>query len=221
MKFTVAALLIASTSAVTLKDDCNGKWCNKGLAYDFDEPTRNKAHADMVAKTQAFNGATKAHNEAAAAQAAANAKEAATKAADAAAGKAKADAAAAFAGTPYTKHPDFEAAEATNGAAVKAKEASLDAHHQAFDDKVAKDLIEARKQRDLDAATAAKNAADANLAANDARVAYEKDQLERGQNQDRLKEVNENTSAKTSEINGKHDERERANGRLLKALASF
>merc|ERR1712238_75947 len=71
------------------------------------------------------------------------------------------------------------------------------------------------------AAEAAKNAADAKLAANDARVAWEKDQLERGQNQDRSKKVNENTSAKTSEINGKHDERERANGRLLKAIASF
>merc|ERR1712060_426094 len=152
--------------------------------------------------------------------AAANAKEAATAAADAAAGKAKADAAAAFAGTSY-KAPGFPAAEAANGAAVKAKEASLDAHLKAFDDKVAKDLIEARKQRDLDAATAAKAAADADQAANHARVAYEKDQLERGQNQDRLKEVNENTSAKTSEINGKHDERERANGRLLKAIASF
>merc|ERR1719277_1760196 len=127
MKFTVAALLIASTSAVTLKDDCGGKWCNKGLAYDFDEPTRNKAHADMVAKTHAFNGATKAHNEAAAAQAAANDKEAATKAADAAAGAAKADAAAKFAATPYTKHPDSEEAEAANAAAVKAKEATLDA----------------------------------------------------------------------------------------------
>merc|ERR1719172_407390 len=126
MKFTVAALLIASTSAVTLKDDCGGKWCNKGLAYDFDEPTRNAAHADMVAKTHAFNGATKT--------------------------KAAAD----FAATPYTDHPAFEAAEAANGAAVKAKEASLDAHLKAFDDKVAKDLIEARKQRDLDAATAAK-----------------------------------------------------------------
>merc|ERR1719327_815921 len=211
MKFTVAALLIASTSAVTLKDDCGGKWRNKGLAYDFDEPTRNAAHADMVAKTHAFNGATKAHNAALDAQAAANAAEAAT----------KADAAAKFAATPYTDRPAFQAAEAANGAAVKAKEASLDAHLKAFDDKVAKDLIEARKQRDLDAATAAKNAADANLAANDARVAWEKDQLERGQNQDRLKHVNENTSAKTSEILGKHDERERANGRLLKALASF
>merc|ERR1719465_310532 len=187
MKFTIAALLVASTSAVTLQDDCGGKWCNKGLAYDFDEPTRNAAKADDVAKTHAFNGATKAHDEAAAAQAAANAHEAATKAADNAAGQAKSDAAAKFAATPYTDRPAFQAAEAANGAAVKAKEASLDAH----------------------------------LAANDARVAWEKDQLERGQNQDRLKHVNENTSAKTSEINGKHDERERANGRLLKALASF
>merc|ERR1719313_2224531 len=218
MKFTVAALLIAGSNAVMLKDDCGGKWCNKGLAYDFDEPTRNAAKADDVAKTHAFNGATKAHDEAAAAQAAANAHEAATKAADDAAGAAKADAAADFAATPYTDRPAFQAAEA---AAVKAKEATLDAHLKAFDDKVAKDLIEARKQRDLDAATAAKAAADANQAANHARVAYEKDQLERGQNQDRLKEVNENTSAKTSEILGKHDERERANGRLLKALASF
>merc|ERR1719310_1079964 len=142
MKFTIAALLIASTNAVTLKDDCGGKWCNKGLAYDFDEPTRNAAHADMVAKTHAFNGATKAHNEAAAAQAAANAKEAATKDADAKAGKAKADAAAAFAGTSYTDHPAFEKVEAANGAAVIKKEETLDAHLKAFDDKVAKDLIE-------------------------------------------------------------------------------
>merc|ERR1719465_383577 len=113
MKFTVAALLVASTSAVTLQDDCGGKWCNKGLAYDFDEPTRNAAKADDVAKTHAFNGATKAHNEAAAAQAAANAHEAA--------GAAKAKAAADFAATPYTKHPDFEAAEAANPAADDAR----------------------------------------------------------------------------------------------------
>merc|ERR1711934_1079018 len=217
MKFTVAALLIAGSNALMIEGD----WKSTGLPYDFDEPTRNAAKADDVAKTHAFNGATKAHDEAAAAQAAANAHEAATKAADGAAGAAKADAAAKFAGTAYTDRPAFQAAEAANGAAVKAKEASLDAHLKAFDDKVAKDLVEARKQRDLDAATAAKNAADAKLAANDARVAYEKDQLERGQNQDRLKEVNENTSAKTSEIQGKHDERERANGRLLKAIASF
>merc|ERR1711865_478449 len=179
MKFTIAALLIASTSAVQIQDDCGGKWCNKGLAYDFDEPTRNAAHADKVAKDHAFNGATKAHDESASQQAAANAGEAATKAADAAAGAAKADTAAAFAGTGY-KTPAYPGAEAAKNAAVTAKEGTLDA-----------------------------------------RVAWEKDQLERGQNQDRSKEVNENTSAKTSEINGKHDERERANGRLLKAIASF
>ena len=217
MKFTVAALLVASTSAVTI----DGDWKSTGLPYDFDEPTRDKAAAHATAMTHAFNGATKAHDEAAAAQAAANAQEAATKAADGAAGAAKAKASADFAATSYKDKAAFGAAEAANGAAVKAKEASLDAHLKAFDDKVAKDLVEARKQRDLDAATAAKAAADANLAANNARVAYEKDQLERGQNQDRLKEVNENTSAKTSEILGKHDERERANGRLLKAIASF
>merc|ERR1712160_165150 len=163
----------------------------------------------------AFNGATKAHDESASQQAAANASEAATKAADGAAGAAKADTAGKFAGTSYTDKVAYPAAEAAKNAAVTAKEGTLDAHLKAFDDKVAKDLVEARKQRDLDAATAAK------LAANDARVAWEKDQLERGQNQDRSKEVNENTSAKTSEINGKHDERERANGRLLKAIASF
>merc|ERR1711865_886811 len=186
MKFTVAALLIATTSAVQIQDDCGGKWCNKGLAYDFDEPTRNAAHADKVAKDHAFNGATKAHDESASQQAAANASEAATKAADGAAGAAKADTAAAFAASDY-KGGKYPGAEAAKNAAVLAKEGTLDAHLKAFDDKVAR----------------------------------EKDQLERGQNQDRSKEVNENTSAKTSEIQGKHDERERANGRLLKAIASF
>jgi len=220
MKFTVAALLIAGSNAVLLQDDCGGKWCNKGLPYDHDVPTLNKAEADNVAKHQAFNGATKADADAKAAAAAAAAHEAATSAADAAAGAAKTKAAADFAATPYLDGK-FPAAEATHGAAVITKEVTLDAHLKAFDDKVAKDLISARKGRDLDAATAAKNASDANLKANQERVAWEKDQLVRGQNQDRLKEVNENTSAKTSEILGKHDERERANGRLLKAIASF
>ena len=105
-------------------------------------------------------------------------------------------------------------------AAIKEKEAALDASLKAADDKVAKTLIEARKQRDLDASTAAKAASDANLKANQDRVAWEKDQLERGENQDRNKFRNQETAAKTSEIQGKHDERERANGRLLKALAS-
>merc|ERR1712167_531545 len=79
----------------------------------------------------------------------------------------------------------------------------------------------ARGTRDLAASTAAKAASDANLKSNQDRVAYEKDQLVKGEDQDRLKFVNQDTAAKTSEIQGKHDERERANGRLLKALASF
>merc|ERR1719362_796919 len=106
-------------------------------------------------------------------------------------------------------------------AAVKAKEAALDASLKADDSKVEADLISARKGRDLAASTAAKARSDANLKSNQERFAFEKDQLERGQNQDRLKHVNEDTVAKTSEIQGKHDEREGANGRLLKALASF
>merc|ERR1712046_196262 len=98
MKFTsiaVAALFVANTSAVTLKDDCGGKWCNKGLAYDLDEATLRKAEADNAAKTQHFNGATVANANAEAAKAGAGA------AADAAAGAAKGDAAAAFAGADY------------------------------------------------------------------------------------------------------------------------
>merc|ERR1719243_18193 len=224
MKFTslaVIAALFASSNAVLLKDDCKGSWCNKGLPYDLNVPTLNKAEADNVAKTQHFNGATKADAAATATAAASGADAAAKGAADAAAGDAKAAAAAAFAGTSYKDAGAFKAAEAANAAAVKAKEATLDAKLKADDKKVADDLIAARKARDLAASTAAKAASDANLKANQERVAYEKDQLERGENQDRLKFVNEATAAKTSEIQGKHDERERANGRLLKALASF
>merc|ERR1719240_1644701 len=101
MKFTslaVAALFLANTSAVLLKDDCNGKWCNKGLAYDLDEATLRKAEADNAAKTQHFNGATVADNNAAAAHASSTQNASDTAAADAAAGAAKSDAAAAFAG---------------------------------------------------------------------------------------------------------------------------
>ena len=175
MKFTVAALLIASTNAVMLRDDDGkGNWVNKGLPYDHDVPTLNKAEADNVAKTQAFNGATKADADAKAAAAASAAAEAATNAADAAAGAAKTKAAADFAATPYTAG-GFPAAEATNAAAVKTKEATLDAHLKAFDDKVEKDLISARKGRDLDAATAAKKASFSDLYANNLRVAWEKD----------------------------------------------
>merc|ERR1719313_1663744 len=228
MKFTsvaVVALFLASSQAVLLqkqsKDDCGGKWCNKGLAYDLDEATLRKAEADNAAKTQHFNGATTAAANAAATMSGAAADAAAKAGADAAAGAAKADAAAAFAGADYKDRASFKAAEAANAAAVKAKEAALDASLKAADDQVAKTLISARKDRDLAASTAAKAASDANLKANQDRVAYEKDQLVNGEDQDRLKFVNQDTAAKTSEIQGKHDERERANGRLLKALASF
>merc|ERR1712023_439331 len=131
MKFTslaVAALFLANSSAVLLqkksKDDCDGKWCNKGLAYDLDEATLRKAETDNAAKTQHFNGAT-------------------TAAADAAAGAAKADAAAAFAGADYKDRASFKAAEAANSAAVHVKEAALDASLKAADDQVAKTLISA------------------------------------------------------------------------------
>merc|ERR1711934_1161127 len=94
MKFAVAALFLASSSAVLLKDDCKGSWCNKGLPYDLDVPTLNKAEADNVAKTQHFNGATTAAANAAGAYAGASAAAGATAAADAGAGAAKSDAAA-------------------------------------------------------------------------------------------------------------------------------
>merc|ERR1711934_110826 len=209
------------TTAVKLQDDCGGKWCNKGLAYGLDEATLRKAEADNAAKTQHFNGATTAAGNAAATMGAATADAAAKAGADAAAGAAKGDAAAAFAGADYKDRATFRAAEAANGAAVHAKEAALDASLKAADNQLEKTLISARKDRDLAASTAARQASDANLKNNQDRVAWEKDQLVKGEDQDRLKHVNENTAAKTSEIQGKHDERERANGRLLKALASF
>lgn len=175
MKFVIAALLVSNTQAVLLKDDCGGKWCNKGLAYDLDEKTLRKAEADNVAKTQHFNGATIADANAKAAASAAASTAASTAAADAAAGQAKADALAKFAGTDYTDRAAFLKAEADHAAAVKAKEAALDAKLKAEDDSRAKDLISARKGRDLDASTAAKQRSDANLKSNQDRVAWEKD----------------------------------------------
>merc|ERR1711934_1165407 len=125
MKFTslaVAALFLANTSAVKLNDDCNGKWCNKGLAYDLDEATLRKAEADNAAKTQHFNGATTAAANAAAAMGAATSQAGATAAADAAAAADKAATAAA-----YKDRASFRGAEAAKDAAVHAKEAALDA----------------------------------------------------------------------------------------------
>merc|ERR1711935_1255864 len=196
MKFTsvaVAALLIANSSAVLLqkqaKDDCGGKWCNKGLAYDLDEATLRKAEANDAAKTQHMNGSTVADNQAAANHAAASADLAAKTAANADAGTAKGAASAGLAGatTTYTDRPAYEGARGANKAAVHAKEAALDAQLKAHDKDVENSLIHARKDRDLAAST------NANLKANQDRVAWEKDQLMKGRDQDALRFVNENT----------------------------
>ena len=223
MKFTsiaVAALCAANTSAVLLQDDCGGKWCNKGLAYDLDEATLKKAEGDNVRKTQSYSGAERALEAAKAAHAAAATAAAETEAADQAAGAAKAAARADLLSTAHTD-PSYDEKEKKHEQAVYTKWATYDAKLKAADDHVAKTHVLNRKQRDFDAATAAKSASDSNLKSNQDRFAWEKDQLERGENQDRLKFVHENTAAKTSEIDGKHDERERGNGRLLKSLASF
>merc|ERR1711862_1066966 len=126
-----------------------------------------------------MGGATVADNQAAANHAAASADLAAKTAADADAGAAKAAASAGLAGATatYTDRPAYEGARAANEAAVHAKEAALDAQLKAHDKDVENSLIHARKDRDLAASTAAKNAADANLKANQDRVAWEKDQL--------------------------------------------
>merc|ERR1712238_443466 len=208
MKFAVAALLFASASAVKLQDDCGGKWCNQGLPYDLDEGTLRKAEADNVAKTDWYDHTKLALEIAQNAHAAS------------AAGTAKSAASADFASTSY-KDPVSYDKEASNGAAVHAKEDSLDASYKADDDLVAKSLIMERRQRDFDSASAAKASSDANLLANQKRVAFEKDQLLRGQNQDRLKFVNGDTAVATSAIQSRHWERQASNGNLLKSLASF
>merc|ERR1719503_296101 len=209
MKFAVLAALFASSSAVKLQDDCGGKWCNQGLPYDLDEGTLRKAEDDNVKKTDWYEHTKLALEIAQNAHAAATAASKAATAADSAAGTAKSAAIADFSSTSY-KDPVFYDKEAANGAAVHAE-----------DDLVAKSLIMERRQRDFDGASAAKAASDANLKANQERVAWEKDQLLRGQNQDRLKFVNSDTAVRTSEITSRHWERQSANGALLKSLASF
>lgn len=106
MKFlsiAVAALLIDSSSAHVLKakDDCNGKWCNKGLSYDYDEKPLRAAESDNTRKSQSFEGAKRAHDTAKAEHEAAVAKAEATEAADAAAGEAKSKARADLLGTSH------------------------------------------------------------------------------------------------------------------------
>jgi hypothetical protein len=224
MKFTsiaVLAIFLADSQAVKLNDVCkDDTWCNKGLPYDLDEGTLRKAEADNAYKTAVFEEATRADAIAEANKAAAQADYDAKVSADADAQAAKSTAAASFAGTSYKDKSSFGAAEGDNAAAVKAKEATLDAKLKADDHLDAMTMVAARKARDLDNATRDKKNSDANLAANQARVAYEKDQLERGLNQDRLRFVNEDTSADTSAINERHSTRQMNNGHLRKQLGS-
>merc|ERR1719503_334522 len=139
MKFAVLAALFATSSAVKINDDCKGDWCNKGLPYDLDKATLDKAQADNDAKT-AWYEHTKLAKEIAE-----NAHAAATAAAQAAAaGNAKLAAASDFAATPY-KDATFPDKEAANKAAVKAKEGSLEASYVADDDLVAKMLVMERR----------------------------------------------------------------------------
>ena len=155
-----------------------------------------------------------------AANAAQAADDAATQA-DSAASAAKAAASGTFAASDYTNRGQFKGDEYANFAAVKAKEHALDQKWRADDELVAKNLVLARRQRDFDAAEAAKKASDANLAANQKRFAFEQDELVKGQDQDRLKFVDEDTAAELSRIQGKHWDRQYSNGFLKKSLASF
>ena len=220
MKFTstlVVALLVATSTAVRLeKKDDNGT----GLSYDLDVPALRKAEADNAAKTQAFNGATAAHSTATNNMNVAKTNLDSATSANTAALKERTEADDEFKLGNYKKAA-FPGQEDRRTTAVGAQDAALNSKLQAFDDHVEKTHIFNRKTRDLNAATAAKDASDANLEANQNRVANEKDQLMRGENQDRLKFVNQDSKAKVSEIQAKHDERERANARLFKALASF
>merc|ERR1711981_154576 len=187
--------------------------------YDLDVPTMDAAIADAAHKNRLNNGASDAHDAATAATNAATAAHSSAASAAGAAGGARSDAKAAFDGTPYTQTAAYAGAEATHKASVAAHEAAVDAKNKAQDQMVHDQIVEDRARRDHEAATAAKNAADANEAANRARVAYEKDQFIRGQNQDRNKELKENDAAEMSRIQDKHDQREGANARLKKALA--
>merc|ERR1719453_921043 len=101
MKYSfVLALFLATSSAVVLKDDCGGSWCNQGLPYDLDEGTLRKAESTNTDKEARAAYARKAYDIAL------NAKSAAF---------------ADFASTSY-KDAAFSEKEAANKAAVKAKE---------------------------------------------------------------------------------------------------
>jgi len=220
MKFAtiaVLALFLATTEATRInKKGDNGK----GLAYDLDVPTLVKDQADNDQKTFTYNAAVASQATAAKNQAATQAKAAATSKADADATAAKSKADAAHQLKDY-KTDTFDDKESAYAGTVKAKEDALNNKLRAFDDNIEKIHVLNRKNRDLASAKENKDKSDASLKSNQDRVAWEKDQLRRGENQDRLGEINDNSAKKTSEIQSSHDERERGNGRLLKGLASF
>lgn len=191
----------------------------KKLPYDLDVPTMDAAIADAAHKNRLNNGAADAHSSATGTADAATASHNAATAANGAAASARAGAKGTFDATDYHNGAEYAANEATHKASVAAHEAATDAQNKAKDQMDHDRIVEDRANRDHAAATAAKNAADANEAANRARVAYEKDQFIRGQNQDRNKHLDETDKANMSRIQDQHDQREAANGRLKKALA--
>ena len=214
-KVAIVALLIANVSAVNLLKQDNNR---KGLSYQFDEPTLNDANTNQANKDRAHAAATNELNGAKAAKDAAATAKGAADGANAASKGALDTATTEFKAADY-KTPDYYAKEGVHAAAVHDKEAKLDAKLKADDTLKEKQIIQDRKQRDFDAATAAKAAADANQAANAARFANEKDQLKQGTNQDRTKALLEGNEAKTSEIKDKHEQREFANANLKHHLA--
>merc|ERR1719506_1752342 len=163
----------------------------KKLPYDLDVPTMDAAIADAAHKNRLNKGAADAHSSATGTADAATATHSGASAANGAAASARGAAKGAFDSTDYHDGAAYAGAEATHKASVAAHEAATDAQ----------------------------NAADANEAANRARVAYEKDQFIRGQNQDRNKHLDEDDKANMSRIQDQHDQREGANARLKKALA--
>merc|ERR1719263_1319841 len=164
MKFTTLGALIALVGA-------------KKLPYDLDVPTMDAAIADAAHKNRLNNCAADAHSSATGTADAATGSHNAATAANGAAAAARSDAMAAFDGTDYHNGAAYAGAEATHKASVAAHEAATDAQNKAKDQMDHDRIVEDRARRDHEAATAAKNAADANEAANRARVAYEKDQF--------------------------------------------
>ena len=215
-KVAIVALLLATVSAVTLEKQDNNR---KGISYQFDEPTLNDANTNKAAKDRAHAAATNELNGATAAKDAAATAAADAKTANGASKAAMDTAITAFKASDY-KTPEYYANEATAKAAIATNEGKLDAALKTADTQTEKQIIQDRKQRDFNTATAKKAAADANQADNAARFANEKDQLKQGTNQDRTKKVMEDTEAKTSEIIGKHGERVFGNDNLKAKLAN-